>query len=123
VAALEEWRKLLQEHGAYFEDGSIFPTLHTSGEHACREYRIGNAALSTNAFRAMLKRRCAAIGIDPREIGGHSLRAGHATQAAENGVDILEIAQQGRWRDLRKVQVYVRSGRRFSFNSSGKLGL
>lgn len=71
----------------------------------------------------MLKARCKQIGLDPAEIGGHSLRAGHATQAAENGAGILEIAHGGRWLSLQTVQAYVRFGARFNSSSSGKLDL
>ncbi|WP_043343306.1 site-specific integrase [Belnapia moabensis] len=122
VTAVEEWLALLKERGCGPTD-PLFPALRASGDPALRQGRLEYRPLSTQGYRAMLKQRCAAIGIDPARIGGHSLRAGHATQAAEKGVDIIEIAQQGRWKDLRKVMVYVRSGRRFTFNSSAKLGL
>ena len=122
VTAVEEWLALLRERGCEL-DAPLFPALRACGDPALHQGRLEYRPLSTNGYRAMLKRRCTAIGIDPALIGGHSLRAGHATQAAENGVDIVEIAQQGRWKDLRKVMVYVRSGRRFSYNSSAKIGL
>lgn len=123
VAALEEWREFLEQGDMYDERAPIFCALRRVGGQGCREYVVEKRPVTTSTYRVMLKQRCSALGIKPSCIGGHSLRAGHATQAAENGVDVLEIAQQGRWRDLRKVQVYVRSARRFSYNSSAKIGL
>lgn len=122
VVAVEEWLAILEKIG--ITRGLLFPQVKPCGDPAhCGGCILATEKLSTDAYRAMLKRRCAGIGIDPYLIGGHSLRAGHATQAAENGADLMEIAQQGRWKNLKTVQVYIRSGRRFTFNSSAKLGL
>jgi integrase len=122
VTAVEDWLSILNTLGWKGSD-PLFPRVRTCGDAALRQCRVEQLRLSTQGYRAMLKRRCDAIGIDPACIGGHSLRAGHATQAAERGVDVVEIAKQGRWKDLRKVMIYVRSGQRFLYNSSGKLGL
>lgn len=122
VTAMEDWLSILKSLNWKATD-PLFPRVRTCGDAALQQCRVEQLRLSTQGYRAMLKRRCSAIGIDPASIGGHSLRAGHATQAAECGVDVVEIAKQGRWKDLRKVMVYVRSGQRFAYNSSGKLGL
>lgn len=121
VVAVEEWLSLVKAAGT--KDGVLFPALRAFGDPALRQARLETRPLTTAAYRVMLKRRCVAIGLDPMLIGGHSLRSGHATQAAENGADVLEIAQQGRWANLKHLQTYVRSGRRFKYNSSSKLGL
>lgn len=66
----------------------------------------------------MLKPRCAGIGINLYLIGGQCLRADHATQAAENGADLMDTARQGRWKNCKTAQVYIRSGYQFTLNTA-----
>ena len=44
------------------------------------------ARLTDGSIARIVKARCAAAGLDPREFAGHSLRAGMVTSAAEQGV-------------------------------------
>jgi integrase len=48
--------------------------------------RVTSARLSGCGIGAVVQRSAARIGLDPREYGGHSLRAGCVTAAAEAGV-------------------------------------
>jgi integrase len=48
--------------------------------------RIGAARLSDGSIARIVKARCAAAGLEPREFAGHSLRAGMVTSAAEHGI-------------------------------------
>jgi hypothetical protein len=63
------------------------------------------------------------VGIPEEEIGGHSLRAGFATQATMNGATELQIMQQPGYRSLAMVRRYIREGSLFRDNAAGKLGL
>jgi hypothetical protein len=56
------------------------------------------SALSDQAYREWLKRRAAAIGLDSRNISGHSLRRGGTTALFLAGVPETVIALHGRWR-------------------------
>jgi len=48
--------------------------------------RVSAGRLSDGSIARIVKARCAAAGLDPREFAGHSLRAGMVTSAAEQGV-------------------------------------
>lgn len=122
VVALEEWLDVLARlRGS--RSGPVFPVLRAAGDKALREVRLVDRRITTNDYRNVLKDLGEDVGLNRREIAGHSLRAGHATQAAENGASPFEIAAQGRWRSLQMVLVYVRMGKRFKNNSANYLGL
>ena len=62
-------------------------------------------------------------GLDPANYAGHTLRAGHATSAAMAGASERSIMHQTGHRSVQMVRRYVRDGRLFRDNSTGKLGL
>ena len=47
--------------------------------------RISEAGLTPQVVALMVKRWAAAVGLDPDEFSGHSLRARFLTSAAESG--------------------------------------
>ena len=49
--------------------------------------------LTAGQFARMLKMRCAAVGLDPKQIGGHSARRGFASSAGDAGADVRHIAK------------------------------
>lgn len=121
VVAVEEWRgELIARRGP---QGPLLPVLRRIGDPALHQVRPTGRRLSTSDYREILKTLCGDVGLDRTKIGGHSLRSGHATEAAENGASPFEIAAQGRWRSLQMVMVYVRMGKRFKNNSANYLGL
>ena len=69
--------------------------------------------LSAQSVAAIVKRGATAIGRDPAELSGHSLRHGFLTQAARNGSDVFRMAAQSRHRDVRTVMTYVQDETRF----------
>ena len=60
-------------------------------------------------------------GYKPESYGGHSLRAGFATQAAINGATELEIMRQTGHRSLVTLRRYIREGQLFRAAAAGKL--
>lgn len=97
--------------------GYLFPYIDKGGKMQNPEKPI-----TTAGFVKMLKGYCKKIGINPDEIGGHSLRAGGATQASLNNASETGIKKHGRWKsDV--YQEYIRIADRFKNNPSGKLGL
>lgn len=70
-------------------------------------------ALKPPAVAAVLKKGLADIGIEPREYGAHSLRAGMATAAAESGASVIAIQMRTRHRNLESVLRYVRPAQAF----------
>ena len=83
----------------------------------------GNGRLSPSAVAEIIKKRAAKAGLDASKLAGHSLRAGFVTQAVLNDVQDQLIMQQSRHKSAVVFQKYVRTGKLFKGNASGKLGL
>jgi integrase len=71
----------------------------------------------------IVKRAAKRAGLDPAIFGGHSLRAGLATQAAMAGKPDRVIMRQGRWVDRRTLERYIREGTVFRENAAAGIGL
>jgi len=110
VRALRAWRD-----AAGIGEGPLFrPVL--GGE-------VRDAALRPYAVARILKVLARRAGMDPSGIAGHSLRAGHATEAARNGASTLAIRRQTGHSSDAMLARYVRVGTLFEDNSSARLGL
>lgn len=96
VAAVREWLER-----AAISKGPLFRPIDRHGN-------LGSSALTSHAVANILKRRAEAIGIDPKSISGHSLRAGYATSAATAGHTAWAIRQQTGHRSDEMVARYVR---------------
>ncbi|MCJ2009300.1 DNA recombinase [Methylobacterium sp. J-092] len=64
-----------------------------------------------------MKRYAGAAGFDPAAFGGHSLRAGFVTTAAERGAYLARIMDQSGHRDPRTVVGYIRRPNAFKGHS------
>ncbi|GEA82364.1 tyrosine-type recombinase/integrase [Cellulomonas uda] len=80
-------------------------------------------ALSGEAVQEVLRARAAQAGIDDLDLPGHSLRAGHATTAAEAGVPADRLARTTRHARLETLARYVRPSEALRDTSSAALGL
>lgn len=67
--------------------------------------------------------RAQAAGLSDLPISGHSLRAGHATTATENGVPATRLARTTRHKNLATLAAYVRPADVLGDTSSADLGL
>lgn len=85
--------------------------------------RISDGGVSGDALHAMLRARAAAAGLVDTDLGFHSLRAGHVTQARRNGASTEAIMRAGRWRRAATVDVYDREFDPATRNSVTSLGL
>jgi integrase len=121
VTALKTWMTLLEERGV--ESGPVFPSFFRKGDPIRRDANIRNRPLCARSFANRLKYWAAKIGLDPKTIGGHSLRAGHATTASENGASAASILRQGRWKSYDSMEGYIRRSKEHKDNSSSTLGL
>ena len=73
---------------------------------------------------ALAVKRCAKlIGLDPAVFGGHSLRSGFCTSAAEANVSERSIMNQTGHRSLTVLRGYIRRGELFLDNAAAKVGL
>lgn len=88
-----------------------------------RHGRMGDTRLSGWAVAQIVKRTAEAAGYDPEIFAGHSLRAGHITNAAENDVPERDIMRQSRHQSIPVMRTYIRSATLFKNNSAARLGL
>lgn len=65
--------------------------------------------ISTHAIANLVKKAAAACGMDPRQFGAHSLRAGCATFLLDRQVPLNIVAKQGRWKKQDAVLRYDRN--------------
>ena len=111
VGALRQWME-----AAALTTGALFREVDRHG-------RVGEWGLHSDSVGAILKRAVSRAGFDPTGFGGHSLRAGFATQAARNGATAFDIMRQTGHRSIATVSRYVRDAQIFRDAPAGKLGL
>ncbi len=111
VRAMRAW---LETSG--IEEGSVFRPLRKGGA-------LRLDALSPHAVAKIIKALATRAGLDPSNLSGHSLRAGHATEAARNGALGHEIRKQTGHKSDAMLARYIRAGTVFERNSSARLRL
>ncbi len=109
VTALNDWLGR-----AEIEEGPVFRPVDRHG-------RVHDARLSGEAVSLVVKGRAAAVGLDPDDYSGHSLRAGLATSAAAAGVSSWKIRQQTGHASDAMLARYIRDGELFADNAAGAL--
>ena len=65
-------------------------------------------AISPRTIATVVKKYAALAGLDPDSFGGHSLRSGFATSAAENGATLFRLMDQTRHQSVETVRAYIR---------------
>ena len=93
--------------------GAVFMSVDRHGH-------VGGRLPSTSVAR-LLKEYAGKVGLDPKQISGHSLRAGLATSAAAEGVTVFKIMNQTGHKSSRMLDTYVRDGQAFTDNAAGIL--
>ena len=98
MTVLGRWLEAAAE-GGYA--GPLFRRVTRTGQVT------GRAALSTNAVRAIVRKRAAAVGVDGAS--GHSCRVGSAQSLIERGASTVAVAIAGRWKDPGMVVRYAKA--------------
>ena len=111
VRALRHWLQ-----AAEIVDGAVFRAVDRHG-------RVSSSALNKDSIGSIVKRALLRAGQRAEAFAGHSLRAGHATQASMNGVGELLIMKQTRHRSVETLRKYIRNGEIFRLNAAAGLGL
>lgn len=99
--ALREW---LAASG--ITAGPVFRAMKSNGTPR-------DSAMSDHAAAALVKRYAAKVGMDPRQIGGHSLRAGFVTSAILGGANIMKVMDVSRHTKVDTLRGYVRIAEQF----------
>lgn len=76
--------------------------------------------LSGESVNKLVKRGLELIGVDPKEYGAHSLRAGLVTAAADGGANPMVIMKRTGHKRLETVQRYYRSAEQFAADPLAK---
>lgn len=111
VRAVRSWLD-----GSGIVEGAVFRSVDRWGN-------LSPARLTDRAVALVVKRYAEAVGLDPALFGGHSLRAGLATQAAKSGKAERAIMRQTRHRSVAMVRRYIRDADLFSDNAAAGIGL
>jgi integrase len=109
VTALNSWMER-----AGIEEGPVFRPVDRHG-------KVNAQRLSSEGVSLVIKERVAAVGLDPGDYSGHSLRAGLATSAAAAGVSSWKIRQQTGHASDAMLARYIRDGEMFVDNAAGVL--
>lgn len=99
-----------------------------SGPLFCRITRHNTVPIKVNALSgasidAIIQARAELAGLGRLGITGYSLRAGHATTAAENGAEVLKLARTLRHARLETTAAYARPAEAMRDTTARTLGL
>jgi len=111
VRCLRGWLSISEISG-----GALFRAITRHG-------KLSKKPLNSDSIGLIVKRAAQRAGYDPSTLGGHSLRAGLATQAAMNGATELTIMKQTGHRSLAILRRYIRDGDLWRGNAAASLGL
>lgn len=124
VLAVEDWLEVSRR-----KIGDGRPLFSRIFNHAS----IATTPLSDRSIARIIQARASAAGITGKEysqvfgteswVSGHSLRAGHATSAAEAGLSPMAIARTTRHKRLDSLARYVRPASAVEDSTAGKIGL
>lgn len=102
---------------ASIASGAVFLQIGPAGNAVTGE------RLTDKSIALVVKRAARLVGLDPARFGGHSLRAGLATAAAQAGASERSIMAQTGHKSLPMVRRYIRSGNLFKENAAASVGL
>ena len=111
VKAVQEWLS-----SAGITAGPIFRAVDRHGH-------LSEGRLSDKAVGLVVKRLAVSIGLDPEQVGGHSLRAGFTTDEYHAGTSEALIQSQTGHKSSTVLRQYRREADLFAFNFSAAVGL
>lgn len=111
VRALRGWMT-----AASITTGCVFRALDAYG-------RVREQPLPSYGVARTVQWLVKQAGLDPKQYGGHSLRSGLVTAAAQAGVQERVIMQQTGHTDVRTLRRYIRDGSLFRENAAAQVGL
>lgn len=101
---------------AGISSGALFRAVNRYG-------RISQTRLNKDSIGNIIKRAALRTRVRTEGLSGHSLRSGHVTQGAMNGVPEFIIMRQTGHKSLATLPKYIRHGELFRENYASGLGL
>jgi site-specific recombinase XerD len=77
--------------------------------------------LNPQSVAVIIKVACEAVGLDPKQYSGHSLRAGHVTEARARGVADADTMSVTGHKRIETLNIYDRRGNPFQKTSAGSV--
>lgn len=74
--------------------------------------RIGTRAITAQSVNIAVKRRAAAVNLDPDDFSAHGLRSGYMTEALHQGLSLPEAMSQSGHRSVQQAASYFRADER-----------
>ncbi len=99
---------------AEISEGPVFRRMMKGG-------RVTGDALSAHSIGVTVKLYAEKAGYKPEDFGGHSLRAGFLTSAAEKGASIFRMMDVSRHKSVDTVRGYVRRAEEFTDHAGAGL--
>jgi len=99
-----------------YAERPLFRSISTGGT-------VKTNRLSGQGINEVIKRRVQAVGLNPRDFGGHSLRAGFVTQAFRSGADSRSIRRQTGHKGDAILDIYDRENAPMANNAVTRIGL
>jgi hypothetical protein len=78
-----------------------------------RGNRITDHRLGAQTICKLVKDQAAKLGLDPKQYGAHSMRAGFLTSAAAKGANLFKMMDVSRHKSVDTLRGYVRSADAF----------
>jgi site-specific recombinase XerD len=85
--------------------------------------KLSTTHLTGQRICLIIKACCKAIGLDERNISGHSMRSGFATSAALAGVDLMGIMQVTAHKSSDTTMKYIRIANGFKTSATAKVDI
>jgi integrase len=86
-----------------------------------RGNHLTDRRLSAQSICAIVKKHAAKLGLNPKEFGAHSLRAGFATSSAARGANLFKIMSITRHKSVDTLRGYVRDADLFKDHAGAGL--
>ena len=106
----------------YFENKNYCPVLAIKYWLEFSEIKSGKVFnISDKSVALIIKKYTSLTGLDPNNYGGHSLRSGFATSAAESGAEERNIMAMTGHKTTQMVRRYIQEANLFKNNALNKI--
>ena len=106
----------------YFDNKSFCPVLALKHWIEYSEIKSGKLFdISDKSISLIIKKYASLSGLDPSRYGGHSLRSGFATSAAESGAEERNIMAMTGHKTTQMVRRYIHEANLFKNNALNKI--